>query len=126
MDPMIYCVKSQTHYTVSNMKHGEVYYFNLFATNKQTNLSYPYGGTQMKFDNRVRPTSLKDGKLNYVNLKKNDGKTVLRYKVRIPIINLHRHTTTEINSIEENRIDYNRLLNPKKCRISEILQPSYR
>ncbi|GLV39504.1 nord [Carabus blaptoides fortunei] len=80
-DPMINCVGSQTQYTLNNLEHGKVYHFNLFATNLQSNLSYPYGSAVLRFDSHVKPTALKDGKAAFVNLKKLDGKAVFRYKV---------------------------------------------
>lgn len=80
---MINCVGSQTQYTLNDLEHGKVYHFNLFATNLQSNLSYPYGSAVLKFDSHVKPTALKDGKAAFVNLKKLDGKAVFRYKVRI-------------------------------------------
>ncbi|KAJ8978892.1 hypothetical protein NQ317_008507, partial [Molorchus minor] len=48
--PLIACVGRKTQYTVSNLKQGETYYFNLFATNRQSNLTYPLGSISSKFD----------------------------------------------------------------------------
>lgn len=81
LDPSVYCVGSRTHYTLTNLKEGYTYYFNLFAIDKQSNFTYPHGKAMDVFDNDIKPISLKDGKSTYVNLKKYDGKAVLRFKV---------------------------------------------
>lgn len=80
-DPTINCVNTQTQYTLSGLDHGKVYYFNLFAINLESNFTYAYGSTSLKFDGHIKPTALKDGKPNFVNLRKSDGKVVFRYKV---------------------------------------------
>lgn len=80
-DPRVICVGRKTHHTLTDLKHGQKYYFNLFAINHQSNLTYPYGSISSIFDGRFRHTSLKDGKITFANLKKLDGKAVFRYKV---------------------------------------------
>lgn len=83
-DPSIFCVGRKTHYTLSNMKQGQIYYFNLFAHNRQSNLTYPLGATNTVYDSRFKPVRLKDGKATFASLKKLDGKAVFRYKVNNP------------------------------------------
>ncbi|KAJ8948633.1 hypothetical protein NQ318_022699 [Aromia moschata] len=68
--PLIICVGRKTQYTVSNLKQGQIYFFDLFATNRQSNLTYPFGSTSTKFDNRIKPITLKDGISTFANLKK--------------------------------------------------------
>lgn len=75
------CVGRKTHHTINNLKPNEKYYFSIFAINRQTNFTYPYGSTSTVFYGRFRHTSLKDGKATFANLKKLDGKAVFRYKV---------------------------------------------
>lgn len=80
-EPMIVCVGPRTHYTLSGLKQGQMYYFNLYAINRQSNLTYPYGAAHTVFSSKLKPISLKDGKPAFTNLKKYDGKAVFRYKV---------------------------------------------
>lgn len=76
---MIACVGRKTHYTmVPDPNH--YYFFNIFAFNHQSNLTYLYGNTSGSFKNS-KPPSLKDGVAAFVNLKKLDGKAVYRYKL---------------------------------------------
>ena len=75
------CVGRKTSFTVSNLEHGKVYHFNLFAVNKRTNLSFPYGRTTLKYEPRSKPAGLKDGKVTSVNLKKMDGRATFKFKV---------------------------------------------
>lgn len=88
-DPIINCVGSKTHNTLTNLKQGQEYYFNLFAIDRQTNFTYPHGRTVDIFDYNIKPISLKDGKSTYINLKKFDGKAILRFKVRKHETNLY-------------------------------------
>ncbi|KAJ8923023.1 hypothetical protein NQ315_001571 [Exocentrus adspersus] len=74
--PLIACVGRKRQYTVSNLKQGQIYYFDLFATNNQSNLTYFFGSASTKFDSRVKPVPLRDGKSSFANLKKHDGKIV--------------------------------------------------
>lgn len=46
-----------------------------------SNFTYPHGRTSAVFDSTIKPVTLKDGKSTYVNLKKFDGKVLLRFKV---------------------------------------------
>ncbi|PSN56010.1 hypothetical protein C0J52_13710 [Blattella germanica] len=62
-DIVVGCVGRKTSFTVSNLEHGKVYHFNLFAVNKRTNLSFPYGRTTLKYEPRSKPAGLKDGKV---------------------------------------------------------------
>ncbi|RZB39815.1 NDNF [Asbolus verrucosus] len=80
-DPVAVCVGSKTHHTLSNLKQGQNYYFNLFAINHQSNFTYPYGQTSVVFDSHFKPITVKDGKVTFANLKKLDGKAVFRYKI---------------------------------------------
>ncbi|KAJ9579506.1 hypothetical protein L9F63_004825 [Diploptera punctata] len=80
-DIVIGCVGRKTSFTVSNLEHGKVYHFNLFAVNKRTNLSFPYGRTTLKYEPRSKPIGLKDGKVTSVNLKKMDGRATFKFKV---------------------------------------------
>lgn len=57
------------------------YYFNVFAINGRTNLTYLHGSAVIKFDTNVKPVSLRDGKIASANLKKLDGKAFFTYKV---------------------------------------------
>ncbi|GFG38442.1 hypothetical protein Cfor_02476 [Coptotermes formosanus] len=75
------CVGSKTSYTLSNLEHGKVYHFNLFAVNRRTNLSFPYGRTTLKYEPRSKPTGLRDGKISSVNLRKMDGRATFKFKV---------------------------------------------
>jgi hypothetical protein len=75
------CVGRKTSYTVSNLEHGKVYHFNLFAVNRRTNLSFPYGRTTLKYEPRSKPAGLRDGKVSAVNLKKMDGRATFKFKV---------------------------------------------
>ena len=75
------CVGSKTSYTLSDLEHGKVYHFNLFAVNKRTNLSFPYGRTTLKYEPRSKPTGLRDGKISSVNLRKMDGRATFKFKV---------------------------------------------
>jgi len=77
------CVKKKTSYTLSDLEHGKVYHFNLFAVNKRTNLSFPYGRTTLKYEPRSKPTGLRDGKISSVNLRKMDGRATFKFKVTI-------------------------------------------
>ena len=77
------CVKKKTSYTLSDLEHGKVYHFNLFAVNKRTNLSIPYGRTTLKYEPRSKPTGLRDGKISSVNLRKMDGRAAFKFKVMI-------------------------------------------
>ena len=74
---------SKTSYTLSDLEHGKVYHFNLFAVNKRTNLSFPYGRTTLKYEPRTKPTGLRDGKISSVNLRKMDGRAIFKFKVTI-------------------------------------------
>lgn len=78
---MIACVGNHTHYALNDLKQNQTYYFDLFAINRQSNLTYLYASSSMLFDKRVKPTTLKEGKGSFVNLKKLDGKAVFKYKV---------------------------------------------
>lgn len=78
---MIVCVGPKTHYTLAAPKQGQNYYFNVYAINRQTNLTYPYGSAHTVFSSKLKPISLRDGKPAFTNLKKFDGKAVFRYKV---------------------------------------------
>jgi len=60
-----------------------VYHFNLFAVNKHTNLSIPYGRTTLKYEPRSKPTGLREGKISSVNLRKMDGRATFKFKVMI-------------------------------------------
>lgn len=80
---MIVCVGPKTHYTLTGLKQGQTYYFNVYAINRQSNLTYPYGSAHTVFSSKLKPISLKDGKPAFTNLKKYDGKAVFRYKVPI-------------------------------------------
>lgn len=75
------CVGRKTSYTVSNLEHGKVYHFNLFAVNRRTNLSFPYGRTTLKYEPRSKPAGLRDGKVSTVNLRKMDGTATFKFKV---------------------------------------------
>ncbi|XP_018563676.1 protein NDNF [Anoplophora glabripennis] len=79
--PLIACVGRKRQYTVPNLKQGQTYYFDLFATNRQSNLTYFFGSTSTKFDSRIKPISLRDGKSVFANLRKFDGKIVFKFKV---------------------------------------------
>ncbi|XP_071051923.1 protein NDNF isoform X2 [Onthophagus taurus] len=79
--PKISCVGKRTHFTLNDLQKGQNYFVDVFAINQQTNLTYPYGSTKTKFDAYIKPTSLKDGKLTFVNLKKLDGKAEFIYKL---------------------------------------------
>jgi hypothetical protein len=74
-------VGRKTSYTLSNLEHGKVYHFNLFAVNRRTNLSFPYGRTTLKYEPRSKPTGLRDGKISSVNLRKMDGRATFKFKV---------------------------------------------
>jgi hypothetical protein len=80
-DIVVGCVKKKTSYTLSDLEHGKVYHFNLFAVNKRTNLSIPYGRTTLKYEPRSKPTGLRDGKISSVNLRKMDGRVTFKFKV---------------------------------------------
>lgn len=80
--PLIACVGKKKQYTVSNLKQGQTYFFDLFATNRQSNLTYFFGSTSTKFDSRIKPISLRDGKSTFANLRKFDGKVIFKFKVR--------------------------------------------
>ncbi|XP_018323989.1 protein NDNF-like [Agrilus planipennis] len=81
-DLAINCVGHHTHYTAKNMVEGLKYYFDLFAVNQQSNLTYHRGSSYLTFNKNFKPTALKDGKLSFVNLKKYDGKVTFRFKMR--------------------------------------------
>ncbi|GJQ73646.1 hypothetical protein Trydic_g13988 [Trypoxylus dichotomus] len=78
--PQIICTGNKTHYTVTNLQDRN-YYFNVFAINGRTNLTYLHGSAVMKFDTQVKPIFLKDGKITNTNLKKLDGKAFFTYKL---------------------------------------------
>lgn len=80
-DPIINCVGRQTFYTFTNLKNGEFYIFNLFASNPNNKLTYLYGSVKQLFNNHKKPKALRDGIPTSANLKKDDGKSVFRYKV---------------------------------------------
>ncbi|KAF2900330.1 hypothetical protein ILUMI_05853, partial [Ignelater luminosus] len=46
-DPSITCVGSKTHLTLANLQENQKYYLDLFALNRQSNLTYIYGTTSM-------------------------------------------------------------------------------
>ncbi|CAH1164673.1 unnamed protein product [Phyllotreta striolata] len=58
---------------------GESRYFSLFATNKQSNLTYLYGTETST--GRSKPSALKDGKWTLANLKKTGGEVNFKYRV---------------------------------------------
>ncbi|XP_068082626.1 protein NDNF [Anabrus simplex] len=80
-DIVIGCVGRKTQYTLCDLEHGKVYHFNLFAVNKRTNLSFPYGSTTLKYEQKNRPAGLRDGKTMTVNLKQLDGRATFKFKV---------------------------------------------
>ncbi|KAI4456176.1 neuron-derived neurotrophic factor [Holotrichia oblita] len=78
--PKIICTGNKTHYTLTNLQQDMNYYFNVFAINGRTNLTYLHGSAVIKFDTNVKPVSLRDGKIASANLKKLDGKAFFTYK----------------------------------------------
>ncbi|KAJ8866558.1 hypothetical protein PR048_032417 [Dryococelus australis] len=76
------CVGKRTQYLLTNLEHGKVYHLDVFAVNKKTNLSFSYGRTALKYDQRGKPTSLRDGKPAKVNLRKLDGRATFKFKLR--------------------------------------------
>nr|CAI5843076.1 unnamed protein product [Callosobruchus analis] len=79
--PMIACVGRSTQYTTLNLKQGKHYYFEVFATDRQNNFTYPYASASLVFDGKIKPIRLKNGVSAYANLRKYDGKVVFRYKI---------------------------------------------
>nr|CAH7722945.1 unnamed protein product [Callosobruchus chinensis] len=79
--PIIACVGRSTQYTTLNLKQGKNYYFEVFATDKQNNFTYPYASASLVFDGKIKPIRLKNGVSAYANLRKYDGKVVFRYKI---------------------------------------------
>ncbi|XP_039287878.1 protein NDNF isoform X2 [Nilaparvata lugens] len=75
------CVKRKTSYTVSNMERGKMYYFNVFAINKKTNLTFPFGNASLLYDGRNKALGLRDNRPVTVSLRHLDGKAIFRYKV---------------------------------------------
>ncbi|KAL3272850.1 hypothetical protein HHI36_014311 [Cryptolaemus montrouzieri] len=80
VDPMIACTGKKLHYTILNLKEGQMYYYDLFAINKQSNLTYPYGSITSIFKSQSNPLSLKNG-YGQANLKKLGDRAVFRYKI---------------------------------------------
>ncbi|XP_046990054.1 protein NDNF [Schistocerca americana] len=80
-DIVVTCVGHKTQYTLCHLQHGKVYHVNLFAVNKRTNLSFPYGSTTLKYEQRARPVALRDGKRASVNLRHLDGRASFKFKV---------------------------------------------
>ncbi|CAH0564027.1 unnamed protein product [Brassicogethes aeneus] len=80
-DPAIICIEKKTQYTLSDLRQGQNYYFDVFALNKQSNLTYPHGKAHMVFDRRTKAITLKDGKSTFTNLRKLDGRAVFKFKV---------------------------------------------
>ncbi|XP_044760433.1 protein NDNF-like isoform X2 [Coccinella septempunctata] len=80
IDPMISCLGKKTQYTISNLKEGKTYYYNLFAINKQSNLTYPYGSVSKVFKSQIKPVSLKNGYGQAV-LKGSEEEAIFRYKI---------------------------------------------
>lgn len=92
------CVGRKTSYTVSNLEHGKVYHFNLFAVNRRTNLSFPYGRTTLKYEPRSKAAGLRDGKASTVNLRKMDGRATFKFKVtKISWPKIERFTLISFN-----------------------------
>ncbi|XP_017778877.1 PREDICTED: protein NDNF [Nicrophorus vespilloides] len=81
VDPMIICTGKKTHYAFLKPQQNLRYYFDLFAINLQTNFTYLFASNTTMLSNKLKPASLKDGKLTFVNLKEMDGKAVFRFKV---------------------------------------------
>ncbi|VEN63532.1 unnamed protein product [Callosobruchus maculatus] len=79
--PIIACVGRSTQYTTLNLKQGKNYYFEVFATDRQNNFTYPYASTSIVFDGKIKPIRLKNGVSAYASLRKYDGKVVFRYKI---------------------------------------------
>ncbi|RZF38154.1 hypothetical protein LSTR_LSTR005515 [Laodelphax striatellus] len=80
-DVRVACVKRKTSYTVSNMERGKFYYFNVFAINKKTNLTFPFGNASLLYDGRNKALGLRDNRPVTVSLRHLDGKAIFRYKV---------------------------------------------
>ncbi|XP_045477540.1 protein NDNF-like [Harmonia axyridis] len=79
-DPMIACTGKKTQYTISNLKEGKMYYYNLFAINKQSNLTYPYGSVNKVFKGQIKPVSLKNG-FGQAVLRGSEEEAIFRYKI---------------------------------------------
>lgn len=80
-DIVVGCVGRKTQYTLCHLQPGKVYHLNLFAVNRRTNLSFSYGSTTLKYEQRPRPVVLKDGKRAAVNLRSLDGRASFKFKV---------------------------------------------
>jgi hypothetical protein len=66
---------------MSNLQKGRNYFFNIFAINKQTQLSFLYATAALKYDPKLKPMGLKDNKPITVNIRKMGGRALFRYKV---------------------------------------------
>lgn len=89
MEPMISCTGKKTQYTISNLKEGRKYYYNLFAINKQSNLTYPYGSVSKVFKSEMKTIPLKNGYGQAV-LKGSEEEAIFRYKVVLAINSFYR------------------------------------
>lgn len=77
----ITCVGAKLSYTISNLQKGREYYFNIFAKNRRTHLSFLYANKFLKYETRTRPLGLRDNKPVTVNIRRLGGKAIFRYKV---------------------------------------------
>ena len=77
------CVGAKLSYTLDNLEHGKVYYFNLFAIDRVTNFTFAYGNATLKYDRKMKPYGLRDNKPQVVNLRRLDGRATFRYKVGV-------------------------------------------
>ncbi|XP_054269200.1 protein NDNF-like [Macrosteles quadrilineatus] len=81
-DVLITNVSAERSFTISSLQKGRDYYFNIFAMNKDTQLSFLYANAAFKYEMKLRPTGLKDNKPVTVNIRKMGGRALFRYKVR--------------------------------------------
>ncbi|KAK9885449.1 hypothetical protein WA026_010945 [Henosepilachna vigintioctopunctata] len=79
-DPKIACMGRKTHYSFSNLKEGQMYHYNLFALNKQSNLTYLYGSISRIFKSQTKPLSLRNG-FGRANFRGLGDRAVFRYKI---------------------------------------------
>ncbi|XP_076264368.1 neuron derived neurotrophic factor nord isoform X1 [Rhynchophorus ferrugineus] len=73
------CVGHRTHVNIPTIIQGQLYYFDLFAINKQSNFTYLLDYATKKIDLKNKFVTLKDGK--FANIKKITKKAIFKFKV---------------------------------------------
>ncbi|XP_046674217.1 protein NDNF-like isoform X1 [Homalodisca vitripennis] len=91
-DVFITCVGAGLSYTISNLEKGREYFFNIFAQNRHTNLSFLYGSKYLRYNPKLRPIGLKDNKPKTVNIRQLGGRVLFRYKVGVKMAHTYNST----------------------------------